>query len=110
MAGVPGNVNASKAYGLIRQLRAACEQDDFQRLRKGANKLLQRFSEDGNVRDAEFLRDTLDGRPTQRLDLSEDNPLTSLQVLFVNAATRLAQQTTLPSPEVQRTIEHEGDT
>ena len=92
MAAPFGNVNGARDYGLIRQLRIACEQDNYTKMRRGVQALLKRFAETGGIREAEFLRDTLDGRPQQRIDLQGDsgNALASLQVLFVEAAQRLA--------------------
>ena len=64
--------------------------DDGRKLRLGVEKQLENFA-DGDQQAANWVRDTLDGKPKQSIDVSnDDNPLTSLQVLFVDAATRLA--------------------
>ena len=96
-----GNVNRNKGISLINAIQAACHQDGSARLRQGVNVLLQRFADKGGIREAEFIRDTLDGRPTQQVSLTDQSDtLTSLQVLFVDAAARLAQSR-------EKTIEHE---
>ena len=101
MAGAYGNTNRVRK-GLIHVLQVANERDDYSRLRQGCEQLLNRFSKEGGVRDAEFIRDTLDGRPTQQVSLTDQSDtLTSLQVLFVDAAARLAQSR-------EKTIEHES--
>ena len=88
-----GNVNRAR-IGLVHVLTVANERDDYTRLRKGVNKLLDRFSKEGGIREAEFIRDTLDGKPNQRIEMNGDSnqALTSLSVLFVEAAQRLADQ------------------
>jgi hypothetical protein len=61
-------------------------------MRKGVNVLLQRFSKEGGIREAEFIRDTLDGKRSL-FDMQgiDSTALTSLQVLFVDAVSRLEQ-------------------
>lgn len=88
----PGNLNGQKREGLAHVLRALCVREDYARLRSGCEVMLNRYAKEGGIREAEFIRDTLDGRPKQAIDLQGDNgnALTSLQVLFVDAATRIA--------------------
>ena len=87
-----GNVNGIIKASLTHALKVAIQQDNGARLRKGVNRLLQRFQEEGGLGDATFIRDTLDGKPNQRIEMNGDSnqALTSLSVLFVEAAQRLA--------------------
>lgn len=89
-----GNVNGIIKASLTHALKVAIQQDNGARLRKGVNRLLQRFQEEGGLGDATFIRDTLDGKPNQRIEMNGDSnqALTSLSVLFVEAAQRLADQ------------------
>jgi hypothetical protein len=98
--GMIGNVNAAHK-GLLHCLQVACAKEDYARLRKGVSKLLTRFAEHGAVADAIFIRDSLDGKRSM-FDLQgiDSNGLTSLQVLFVEAAVKLSQEAN------QRVIEH----
>ena len=91
LPGAPlGSRNAAKGRLVEQALKRAVMADDGATLRRGVEKQLEKFA-DGDQQAANWVRDTLDGRPKQTVDFeNEDNPLTSLQVLFVDAATRLA--------------------
>ena len=102
MGAAIGNLNQSKGASLLRTLQYECAKDGSHRLRQGVRRLLERFSKEGSRADAEFLRDSLDGRPGQQLTITgESEGLTSLQVLFVQALTDRLQsnQSLIPSPE-----------
>ena len=106
MAGMPGNVNRAKGISLINAIQAECGRDSSYKLRQGVRRLLIRFAEHGSVADAQFLRDSLDGRPGQQLSITgNSDALTSLQVLFVQALTdRLQsnQSLTLDQPSLDQ--------
>jgi hypothetical protein len=73
-------------------LKRAVMADDGRTLRRGVEEQLRKFSE-GDQAAAVWVRDTLDGKPKQAIDFNDDNnTLASLQVLFVEAAQRLADQ------------------
>lgn len=80
-----GNLNAAKGQKYVYDaLRKALVQDDKQRLEHGMQKVLTLASE-GEKWALEFVRDTLDGKPAQSINVGgqEDNPvLTALNVTF----------------------------
>ena len=85
MAAPFGNTNGRKGKVIEHQLRQAAAGDDYKRVRQGCEKMLNLYAK-GDPFAVTWVRDTLDGRPTQRLDVgSDDNALTSLQVLFVQS-------------------------
>ena len=91
MGAPKGNINRLRGHLFHNALIEACEQDNYGRLRQGVKLVLKRWQAEGNIRDGEFIRDTLDGRPGQRIELSGENAqgLSSLAILFVDAAARL---------------------
>ena len=95
-----GNTNRLKGASLLTVLQAECARDGSHRLRQGVRTLLSRFAKEGNRLDAEFLRDSLDGRPGQQLSITGNSEaLTSLQVLFVQALTDRLQSNQQLIPE-----------
>jgi hypothetical protein len=65
-----GNKNATKSKEFERKLRAACEQDEWKRLRQGFEVLLDKAAA-GDLWCMTFVRDTLDGKPAQSLVASD---------------------------------------
>ncbi len=79
-----GNQNAVKAKIVGDALRKLAVQDDSKRLRAGLEKVMSAF-EAGEPWAAQFVRDTLDGKPAQSIDVGgqADNPIvTALNVTF----------------------------
>ena len=76
MAAPLGNQNAAKCKLVHDELRKLVIQDDGKRLRKGLEKVLTAF-EAGEPWAAQFVRDTLDGKPAQSVTVSgdEDTPM-----------------------------------
>lgn len=70
-----GNTFGAKRRMLHDALKRAVMQDDGERLRRGIEALLDKVAE-GERWALEFLRDTLDGKPKQQLEVhgDEDNP------------------------------------
>ena len=78
-----GNQNASKGKMVYDALRKAIVQNP-NKLEDGIEKVLSAF-QDGEPWAAQFVRDTLDGKPAQSIDVGgqPDNPIrTSLTVEF----------------------------
>lgn len=69
--GQPGNQNAVKAKLVGDELRKLAVQDDKKRLRAGLEKVMEAF-EGGEPWAAQFVRDTLDGKPKQQVEVSGD--------------------------------------
>lgn len=67
------NQNAKKGRILEDMLRNCAAREDYKRLRQGCEVLLNRFAE-GDDFACGFVRDTLDGKPKQALDLKLDAP------------------------------------
>ena len=97
-----GNKNNHKGRMVEQALKRAVMADDGARLRRGVEAQLTKFSE-GDQAAAVWVRDTLDGKPKQAIDLGNEDgsALTSLQVLFVQALSDRLQsnQSLIPSPE-----------
>ena len=72
MAAPVGNQNAAKCKLVHDELRKLVIQDDGKRLRKGLDKVLTAF-EAGEPWAAQFVRDTLDGKPPQSVTLTGDD-------------------------------------
>ena len=72
----PGNDYAKKGKLFANALRKACVQDDFKRLNKGIEELLNK-AEEGERWALELIRDTFDGKPKQQVEVSgdEDSPM-----------------------------------
>ena len=106
-----GSTNAHKSRMVEQALKRAVMADDGARLRNGVEAQLTKFSE-GDQAAAVWVRDTLDGKPKQAIDINEDgNALTSLQVLFVQALTdRLQSNQSLTPPQGSVTIDQPKDT
>lgn len=68
-----GNMNAAKYKPLYDALRKAIVQDDRARLDTGAQKLLDKVAE-GDLQAAQFLRDTMEGKPAQALAIEGGDP------------------------------------
>ena len=85
---------AQKRYLIGPALRREVLSDNGERVRRGMALVVDRFASNGNLADGQFIRDTLDGKPKQQLDISsQDNGLQSLQVMFVQAiAGAVAEQ------------------
>ena len=70
----PGNTHGGAGQKerakLGTQLRLACERDDWKMVRKGLNRVLEKFSE-ADPWAVEFVRDTLDGKPKMQIDATD---------------------------------------
>lgn len=78
MAAPIGNQNASKSRLVHDELRKLAAQDNFKRLRAGLNKVMNAF-EAGEPWAAQFVRDSLDGRPAVAVTVtSDDTPVISM--------------------------------
>lgn len=76
MGAPAGNQNAAKSKAFYGALTRAIAQDDGQRLRNAAEKLLN-LASDGEQWAVLALRDTLDGKPAQGVQLTgaDDGPV-----------------------------------
>ena len=84
MGAPAGNQNAAKSKLVHDALRKLAVQEDYKRLNKGLERVMDAF-EAGEPWAAQFVRDTLDGKPAQSIDVGgqPDNPIrTSLTVEF----------------------------
>ena len=64
-AGAPkGNQNAVKGIRMARIIEGICAEEEYRRLKLGVDKQLDKFAE-GNLPAGEFVRDTVDGKPSQ---------------------------------------------
>jgi hypothetical protein len=99
MAAPPGNQNALKSKLVHDELRKLAVQDDFRSLRAGLGKVMSAF-EAGEPWAAQFVRDTLDGRPSQSVTMTEEEApmFTSIRMVIVNAES-----------EPMKVIEHESN-
>ena len=75
-----GNTISSKGRLVERTIERALAQDDHKRLRAGVEKLLDLFAE-GERWAMEYVRDTLDGRPTQRIDANITAKMSDIGIL-----------------------------
>ena len=82
-----GNRLSSNQHLVTTALRRECLSDNMARIRSGMKIVVDRFKANGNLHDGVFIRDTLDGKPMQRMqvDDKQGNALSSLQVMFVQA-------------------------
>lgn len=87
MAAHIGNRYAAKGNFFESILRRECLSDNGKRVRAGMRLIVDRYAETGNLADGTFIRDTLDGKPAQRMAVTDGagQPLQSLQVMFVQA-------------------------
>lgn len=76
----PGNQASAKGRKVERMLERALLQDDDRRLREGVEKLLDLFAA-GERWAMEYVRDTLDGKPKQRVDLEVDMRMSEIGAL-----------------------------
>src|SRR5437899_13110268 len=67
-----GNKNAAKAKEFERRLRACAEQDEWARLRQGFEKVMDMCAT-GDLWALGFVRDTLDGKPAQSLQATDQD-------------------------------------
>jgi hypothetical protein len=74
-----GNTLGAKSRRVERMLERAVLQDDEKRLRQGVEKVLDLFAE-GERWAVEFVRDTLDGKPKQAVDVGTSDPDRALVV------------------------------
>ena len=72
MAAPIGNNYAAKGRRVEKMIERALEQEDSRRLRQGVEALLDKVAE-GERWALEFVRDSLDGKPTQRVEGSGEN-------------------------------------
>jgi len=96
-----GNKNASKAKEFERKLRAACEQDEWKRLRQGFEALLEKCAT-GDLWSLRFARDTLDGKPTQSL-VASDADGQPLSIGLIAYHTPQLPTEALPAPDPEGT-------
>ena len=69
MAAPEGNQNAAKSRVFHDAMRKACVQEDFKRLRAGVDVALDKAAE-GERWALELVRDTLDGKPKQQVEVA----------------------------------------
>lgn len=67
-----GNKNAEKSRVFYDAVRKACVQEDYKRLRQGADELLNKAAE-GERWALEMLRDTMDGKPKQQVEVAGED-------------------------------------
>lgn len=82
-----GNQYAAKDHLFESVLRREVKSDNGKRLRRGMTMIVDRYAQTGDLACAVFIRDTLDGKPKQRMEVDDKqgNALSSLQVMFVQA-------------------------
>jgi len=88
MAFEVGNKLAAKGRKVEKMIERALLQEDDKRLRQGIECLLDKVAE-GERWALEFVRDTLDGKPKQQLDLAnaDDEPfktITRVELIALN--------------------------
>lgn len=69
-----GNQNAAKGRRMARILESVCAEDEYKLLKEGARKALEQFAA-GDIKSGEFVRDTVDGKPTQTIAGDAESPL-----------------------------------
>ena len=86
MAFETGNKAAAKGRKVEKMIERALLQEDDKRLREGVEVLLNKVAE-GERWALEFVRDSIDGKPSQSVALSGDpeNPLEIIKRVIVNA-------------------------
>ncbi len=67
-----GNTNSAKSKLFHDTIRKACVQEDYKRLREMADALLTKAAE-GDLQAATIIRDTLDGKPKQQVEVSGED-------------------------------------
>ena len=67
--GQPGNTNGGKGRQFYRRVLALCEQEEYSRLNKAAEKVLDEAA-GGQEWAIVLLRDTLDGKPKQQTEIT----------------------------------------
>jgi len=70
--GQPGNQNAAKSKAFHDSMRKACVTEDYARIRKGVERILDAVAE-GEEWAIVFARDTLDGRPKQQTEITGED-------------------------------------
>jgi hypothetical protein len=76
---LPGNQVAAKGRRVEKMIERALLQEDDRRLREGIEKLLDEVAK-GERWALEFVRDSLDGKPRQAVDVGTDDPARALVV------------------------------
>lgn len=66
----PGNKLGEKSRELEKIMRRACEQEEYKRVRMACEKMLD-LAAQGSLDALEFVRDTIDGKPTQAVDVNK---------------------------------------
>src|SRR5437899_2624760 len=94
-----GNQNAKKAKEFERRLRAACEQDDWERIRLGFEEI-QDLCATGDLWALQFVRDTLDGKPAQNITATDDEGRSLAIALVTYDPTQLPAKA-LPAPDTE---------
>ena len=87
MAAPLGNQNAAKAKIVADAIRKALAQEDWKRLRTGAEKVADAYA-NGEPWAVQFVADRMDGKPTQQTEISglDGGAIeTSLTVSFIDA-------------------------
>ena len=84
-----GNKHGSKSKEFQKRMRAAIEQDDWQRVRRGIEQVLD-LCANGERWALELVRDTLDGKPVSQIEASDGdgNPLAIALVAYNPAQLR----------------------
>jgi hypothetical protein len=65
----PGNTNSQRPRVVYKALMRAVAQSDGEQIRSGVERILELFGQ-GDRWAAEFVRDTLDGKPKQQTEIS----------------------------------------
>ncbi len=72
MAASNGNQYRATAKIISDALRKAAVQDDYKRIRKMCETLMDNAA-GGDIQAAQFIRDTLDGKPKQQVEVSGED-------------------------------------
>ena len=72
VGGQPGNSNAAKSKAFHDVMRKACLAEDFTRVHKGIQKVLDAVA-DGEEWALLLVRDTLDGKPKQQTEITGED-------------------------------------
>ena len=90
MAAPFGNQNASKSKLVHDELRKLAVQDDCKKLRMGLARVMDAFA-DGEPWAAQFVRDSLDGRPNVCVNVTEDDKpvFSQIRMVVVNPSNEM---------------------
>ncbi len=102
MAFEKGNTYGAKRREFEQRMRAAVEQDEWVRVRKGIERVLN-LCADGERWALELVRDTLDGKPKQQIEAVDDHGRTVAVALisYVPADEKIVGEDARILPPVQ---------